>query len=509
MSRKTKRQQQVSKVPRKKGHFISQELAKEVIRPEVTIENDKAMVGEVVRTIGTKGKAVKMEGENYGMIGEDIWMENEIGIEDEDWAEEDWAEEDLMEFEKVGKRLITEALRWHKNASKGIRAAYTGTSRSTAWRQKKEKESLENDAKGMKTLETFFGSTETSNHHDHHSYHNHPQNPSMPSPQPSETIQSSSLSSVDITQNLQARLEEINQKCSISKSAKINNSIFTYDYLRCLSIRRFIQLLLDGRGKMDASIQIAETMWNKGDYMARCIRKWEAHFIQTGELLVYRQGKHAKLESLLKDEDFKEKCQTWLRQQTPESHSPRNLKIYIETILFPKLTGHIKKDTISEKTCRNYMHLWGYIYDERKKGIYYDGHKWPDVVKYRKEWLKRMFVYKESMKDFDGDMLDIILEPQLKLGEKELVQVTHDECHFYANDGQRKIWMRKDEDILRSKHLGRSIMVSAFICPCHRLMQLSDEQLQENPHIKHKEAYILRSIQADGYWKSEHMLDQV
>ncbi len=103
-------------------------------------------------------------------------------------------------------------------------------------------------------------------------------------------------------------------------------------------------------------------------------------------------------------------------------------------------------------------------------------------------------MYKESMKDFNNDILDIILEPQLKLGEKELVQVTHDKCHFYANDRQRKIWMRKDEDILRSKHLGYSIMISAFIYLCYGLMQLSDEQLQENPYIKYKEAYILRSI---------------
>ena len=120
-----------------------------------------------------------------------------------------------------------------------------------------------------------------------------------------------------------------------------------------------------------------------------------------------------------------------------------------------------------------------------------------------------MFVYKESMKDFDGDMLDIILEPQIKPGEKEFVQVTHDECHFYANDGQRRIWMREDEDILRSKHIGCSIMVSAFLCPCHGLMRLSDEQSQANPHIRYKETFVLRSIQADGYWKSEHMLDQV
>ncbi|CAB4395573.1 unnamed protein product [Rhizophagus irregularis] len=188
---------------------------------------------------------------------------------------------------------------------------------------------------------------------------------------------------------------------------------------------------------MNASNNIAQIVWNKGDYMARCIRKWGTHFLRTGELLVYRQGKHTKLESL----------------QAPELRSPRNLKFYIEETVFSKLTGHIKKNTICEKTCQNYMHKWGFKYDE-KKGVYYDGHERPDVVAYRNEWLKRMFEYRKSMKDFDGDMLDVVLEPQFKPGEKELVHVTHDECHFYVNDEQQKIWIREDEDILRSKHIG-------------------------------------------------------
>ncbi len=57
------------------------------------------------------------------------------------------------------------------------------------------------------------------------------------------------------------------------------------------------------------------------------------------------------------------------------------------------------------------------------------------MIEYRKEWLKRIFTYKKFMKEFDDDMLDIILEPELKSGEKEFVQVIHDECYFYANDG--------------------------------------------------------------------------
>jgi hypothetical protein len=93
--------------------------------------------------------------------------------------------------------------------------------------------------------------------------------------------------------------------------------------------------------------------------MAQCIRKWGSHFIQTGKLPIHSQGKHMKIESLLDDEDFVEDCQAWLRKQAPETRSPHNLKVYIEETLFPSLTGNIKKDTISEITCRNYMCLWG------------------------------------------------------------------------------------------------------------------------------------------------------
>ncbi len=67
------------------------------------------------------------------------------------------------------------------------------------------------------------------------------------------------------------------------------------------------------------------------------------------------------------------------------------------------------------------MYLWGYRYNERRKGIYYDGHERSDVVEYREKWLKRMFVYKKHMRKFDEDMLDIILEPKLKSEKKEFV----------------------------------------------------------------------------------------
>ncbi|RIB16811.1 hypothetical protein C2G38_2315547 [Gigaspora rosea] len=78
-----------------------------------------------------------------------------------------------------------------------------------------------------------------------------------------------------------------------------------------------------------------------------------------------------------------------------------------------------------------------------------------------------------------------------------------------TNDGQRRIWTREDEDILCSKHIGCSVMVSAFICPCHGLLQLSEEQFSANPHVKYRDTFVVPSVQEDGYWRSEHMLEQL
>ena len=65
---------------------------------------------------------------------------------------------------------------------------------------------------------------------------------------------------IDTTIDLHVRLEEINKLYSIGKSTKDNRNTFTYDYIHLLSVRMYIQKLLDGQGKMAASNQIAQSM---------------------------------------------------------------------------------------------------------------------------------------------------------------------------------------------------------------------------------------------------------
>jgi hypothetical protein len=56
--------------------------------------------------------------------------------------------------------------------------------------------------------------------------------------------------------------------------------------------------------------------------------------------------------------------------------------------------------------------------------------------------------------------------------------VTHDECHFYANNGWWKVWIGEEESILRPKHLGHSIMVSDFLCLYYELLQLPYKKIR-------------------------------
>ncbi len=99
----TKRQQQISKLSRKKGQYTSQlEETDEIVSEAFEMEVETIKKGEVNKAIGMKDETV-----NY------------------------WMEEDLGEFEKIGNRLITEALHWHKNAASSIRVAYIGDLRIT------------------------------------------------------------------------------------------------------------------------------------------------------------------------------------------------------------------------------------------------------------------------------------------------------------------------------------------------------------------------------------------
>jgi len=165
----------------------------------------------------------------------------------------------LSKRQKQVNSLLRKRGRFASQAVNIKKRVYTKTSRTTNWRRNKKKKDQKEDMMGKKTVDILL-------------------NDGISATTSSLLQQSQAID----TMRLYTRLEEVNKQCVITKSSKA--SIPTYDYMRLMSISRFIQLLLDKKGKIDASNQIAQTLWNKGNYMARCIRKWGNHYIETGKL---------------------------------------------------------------------------------------------------------------------------------------------------------------------------------------------------------------------------------
>jgi len=67
----------------------------------------------------------------------------------------------------------------------------------------------------------------------------------------------------------------------------------------------------------------------------------------------------------------------------------------INKTIVPALRFTGPEATISEWTARNWLQKLGYSCVEVRKGLYHDGHEWPDVVEARKKFLDEMTKYEK------------------------------------------------------------------------------------------------------------------
>ncbi|RIB29335.1 hypothetical protein C2G38_1924544, partial [Gigaspora rosea] len=230
------------------------------------------------------------------------------------------------------------------------------------------------------------------------------------------------------------------------------------------------------------------------------IREWSKDFLEQGTLPRHQQGKHAKRESLLDDEDLKLAPCTWLRSISPKDP----LKKELETNIFPKLLG--VPIIISESTTQKFMHLWGF----HKKTVYFDGHEREDVQEYRKGWAMRMMNYQKKMEQYDGDEMENVIPPErLEIWDTCHVLVTYDKAYFYANDNNSFVWVEDKESIIKKKGQGLAIMASDFLCACHGPLHLTEADAIRLGLDREARVIIKPGQQADGYWKSENMVQQL
>jgi hypothetical protein len=133
------------------------------------------------------------------------------------------------------------------------------------------------------------------------------------------------------------------------------------------------------------------------------------------------------------------------------------LKAHLEEKIIPDVIGGAGQ--VSERTIKNYMHVWGYRFRKNNKDIYFDGHEREDVKICRQGWSKRMMDYKKQMDSYTGEYEETVVPPTNNQLQK-IVMVTHDESTFYAHDGKDTVWLLDDEHPILKKGQGLSIMVS-------------------------------------------------
>ena len=149
-----------------------------------------------------------------------------------------------------------------------------------------------------------------------------------------------------------------------------------------------------------------------------------------------------------------------------------------------------------------------FSFDEFKQGsAYVDGHERPDVVAHRARFVTEMAVWQKRMETYEGETMELIV-PQEERSARQVVFVTQDECIFQAHAGRRKIWQEDSRKILRPKGEGASIMVSAFLCPCHGIIRISGELASSNGIIADSTVILHPGVNKDGYFTNEDLACQ-
>lgn len=387
---------------------------------------------------------------------------------------------DMMENNAdVIEERMESLIQW-SSAGNDFRSGYLGNSRTTQYRRRIEKQKRHDAVIGCRKIDNYFARTV----------------PAASVPEPIDLV------TVAIT-----KLESFSLE---SNNRSVRNNFTSFDCLRHLAVLRYLQLVkASPHSKVASSEAVANVVFGKegASYRSRSIRDWADHFCSTLSLPELRQGKFQKTKSLIDDEDVRAACLTFLRSVQPDKRDASLFMKWINSEL--KQLCDVEYDlTVSERTSRNWMTKLNFNFGEFKQGsAYIDGHERPDVVAHRARFVAEMAVWQKRMESYEGDKMAIII-PQEERNARQVVLVTQDECIFQAHDGRRKIWQESSRKPLRPKGEGASIMVSAFLCPCHGIIRVSEELASSKQIVSDSTVILHPGINRDGYFTNEDLACQ-
>jgi len=281
----------------------------------------------------------------------------------------------------------------------------------------------------------------------------------------------------------------------------------------------------DGETREQMALSVARSH-GRGLYFARKIVAWERTWLQSRMIEEGRKGCYTKSRSWLNDEGVQLAVREWLSGAKEAELTGYGLAKAIGKYLDSKRVEEVLCDSfgpggnrIRARTARRWMKKMGFAYSTVQKGVYIDGHERQNVVEYRQSTFIPLWkTYERRFVIFHGDGTWEL--PQLPPGEIPIVFITHDESTFNANDGKRRLWMKKNTPPIRQKGRGKGIMVSGFLTPGGRLQVpqhiTNDMLLDESLHPQWpctsdgnpvRDAMMYLEYGKDNYWTSEKMVD--
>jgi hypothetical protein len=213
--------------------------------------------------------------------------------------------------------------------------------------------------------------------------------------------------------------------------------------------------------------------WHR--YRARALIVGFRYFVATGTLLIDRRG-------LCKGKShvFDPVVQAWCREiiaEFPGYFSARTFRDKISVKLANN--GYIKYESkIGRSVAVFYLHQLGLHLAHPKKGIYKDGHERPDTVLSRKAYTSVLCSFKDRECCYTGNKLETMIPPKVS-HLPEVIRIYHDECIYASHEGALTLWVHEGEDPKYKKPRGAVIMCSGFICRCHGMMKIYDDEIDE------------------------------
>ena len=412
-----------------------------------------------------------------------------------------WPEEDDDNHEQLEEaEMESLVLRWVPEARIRARKPHLGVSRFTKWRRKSEMEKRARAMAGNKTLFDFWNID--------------PEVRKDNNQEPENNLDFSDDEESSDAEMLKA-LELIEGKLKIHESNRhresLMKSITKTDFLRLLSVHRYLKSLLDGEPRVSSSQEVAASFYpsRKREWTARQIRIWTEIFLITHSLPEKNQGRHVKIKSIISDENTQAFCRQWLRSQKPHAISGKSFAEWTRRHLHHEI-GLPAAVEINERTATRWLHVLNYnLGDSSRKGTYFDGHERADVVEYRKMFLLRMEGYQRRMPIYVGDEMETRIMAEPSSNTKPLIFVVHDDSCFQSNDGGKTGWFDDNHRQIRPKGSGKSLMVSAFLCECHGLLRLPNDGSGQCCTVDSDCTKIIRpGSNGEGYWTNSDLVEQ-